>query len=273
MNSDTSPILFLDLDDCGAGCIWPSPDRPRCPIDRRVFAQLLDELGRHDVAVHFLTNRPPAQLALTGHILGGPALYHFAESGMSAWLPDENRAIVNPAFDHFASVVRPEIMSRLRREIGLSWRGPVVEEFGDRLVTVTVFPLDCTGDAVASLTAHVRNLLADLPVEVRQGKGADIMPAGATKLAGCLWAEDLHPRLHGRPIDWRKVLYVEDSVTGLEAARYIAAHGGTLAAVANAEPDFRRAVEEAGGILCRRAEVDGVVQALRLWLEQPWAPE
>ncbi len=272
MSSDsapTLPILYLDLDDCALGCIWPSVDKPRCPIDRRVFAQFVDELGRHDVSVHFLTNRPPAQLALAGHILGGPALYQFAESGMSAWLPEENRAIVNPAFETFAAEVRPEIMARLEREIGLSWRGPVVEEFGDRLVTATIFPLDCTLDAVTTLTQRVRELLADLPVEVRQGKGADIMPAGATKLAGCLWAEELHPRLHGAPIHWPSVLYLEDSVTGLEAARYIAAHGGKVGAVANAEPEFRAAVEEAGGILCRRAELEGVLQAVRIWLEQP----
>jgi hypothetical protein len=261
-------VLLLDLDECGAGAIWPTLDRPRRPADRALVAQLLSECAQAQVAIHFLTNRPPGQLAVAAQLLGGAARYHLAESGLSAWLPDENRAVVNPAYEGFAAQVRPEVMARLSQALGLSWRGPIVEEFGTRLVTVTIFPLQADQQAMQALAATAQQLLAGLPVEVRVGKGVDIMPAGANKAVGCQWAEQLHPRYQGRQLDWTKVLYVEDSATGLEAAHYVAARGGMVAAVANAEAAFRQAVAAVGGILCEHAREAGVLEALRRWLAQ-----
>ncbi|MBC7287783.1 MAG: hypothetical protein H5T86_07015, partial [Armatimonadetes bacterium] len=162
-------LVFLDIDDCLAGTIWPLADRPRQPVDRAVLAEILSECQRACMAVHLLTNRPPGQLAVLGHLIGGPARYHFAESGLSAWLPDENRAIVNPDYQDFADRVRQEVVQRLSI-LGLSWRGPIVEEFGTRLVTVTVFPLNGSSGDVERLVATVRDLLADLPVVIKQGK-------------------------------------------------------------------------------------------------------
>lgn len=260
------PILFLDLDDCAAGAIWPTADRPRVPIDREVYGALLCELARHGVSAHTLTNRPPGQLGVLGHLLGGPARYHLAESGLSVWLPDENRAIVNPRYADFVRDVRPEILARLRAEFGLGWDDPVIEEFGTRLVTATAFPVGVDAAEVAAFCRRCRELLADLPVEVRHGKGADIMPAGVNKVVGCEWAGELHRSLQGEAIEWGRVLYVEDSTTGLDAARYIASRGGSVAAVANASPDFREAVRDLDGYLCAEPFEAGVLEAVRRWL-------
>lgn len=268
MASPSTPIVLLDLDDCAAGAIWPSVDRPRRPINRFVFAELLSQCAARGASVHLLTNRPPGQLAVVAHILGGPARYHLAESGLSAWLPDANRAVVHPNYTDFARHILPEVVGRLRSRFGLDWEAPVIEEFGTRLATVTVFPLDSSEAEVRALCECCSELLADLPVEVRQGKGVDIGPAGVTKALGCRWAEELHPALHGEPLDWTQVLYVEDSLAGLEAAQYVAAKGGTVAAVANATPEFRRAVAGLGGMLCQRPFEEGVLEAVQSWLAQ-----
>ena len=259
-------VLLLDIDDCLAGPIWPLSDRPRRPVDRAVAGQILTECERAGVSIHFLTNRPPGQLPVLAQIFGGPAKYHFAESGLTAWLPDENRAIVNPSYEDFADQVIPEIRRRLSGAFSLSWRGPMIEEFGTRLVTMTLVPLRAASAEVAALVNEVHEILSGLPVTVRQGKGVDIMPAGATKECGCRWAEELHPLLHGEPLNWPDVLYVEDSTTGLEAARYVAERGGTVAAVANASPVFKKAVAEAGGMLCQHDGERGVLEAVRRWL-------
>lgn len=266
MGCPSAPVVFLDLDDCAAGAIWPSVDRPRQPLNRAVLAALLSELESSSASVHLLTNRPPGQLAVVAHMLGGPARYHLAESGLSAWLPDENRAILHPAYRDFARDVLPEVLRRLRDDFSLGWDASLIEEFGTRLATVTVFPRASGEAEVQALCQRCRELLADLPVDVRQGKGVDILPAGVTKELGTRWAEELHRSLQGEPLDWARVLYVEDSLTGLEAARYISAHGGTVAAVANAHPEFRRAVAELGGLLCRGAYERGVLEAVRAWL-------
>ena len=259
-------VLLLDIDDCLAGPIWPLADRPRRPVDRTVIGQLLAECERANISIHFLTNRPPGQLPVLAQIFGGAARYHFAESGLSAWLPDENRAIVNPRYVEFAETVVPEVRRRLEEAFSPSWRGPMVDEFGTRLVTMTLVPLGAASADVASLVHKVSEILAGLPVAVRQGKGVDIMPEGATKECGCQWAEELHPRLHGEPLNWADVLYVEDSTTGLEAARYIAERGGMAAAVANAAEAFKDAVAEAGGMLCEHEGERGVLEAVRRWL-------
>ncbi|MCX7598859.1 MAG: hypothetical protein N2512_08345 [Armatimonadetes bacterium] len=262
----SAPVVFLDLDDCAAGAIWPSLDRPRQPFDRAVLGELLSEFASSGASVHFLTNRPSGQLAIVAHMLGGPARYHLAESGLAAWLPDENRAAVHPDYCEFVRDILPEVLGRLRGHFSLGWDAPLIEEFGTRLATVTVFPRGSGEAEVQALCDRCRELLADLPVEVRQGKGVDIGPAGVSKVLGCRWAEELHPQLQGGLLDWTQVLYVEDSLTGLEAARYISRNGGMIAAVANADPEFRRAVQELGGLLCCRSYEHGVLEAVRAWL-------
>lgn len=259
-------IVFLDLDDCFAGPIWPFPDRPRRPVDRAVVGAFLAEAERASLSVHLLTNRPAGQLPPLSQIVGGPARYHLAESGLAAWLPDENRAIVNSAYSDFASRIRPEVMRRLREHLAFAPGGRVIEEIGTRLVSVTVFPLGGGRAEVQALCERVRRLLSDLPVQVRQGKGVDIMPAGAGKSVGCQWAETLHEEVQGEPLDWSRVLYIEDSVTGSEAACYIFDRGGMVAAVANAHEEFRKLVAERGGILCGHEHEDGALEALRRWL-------
>ncbi len=259
-------VLLLDIDDCLAGPIWPLADRPRRPVDRTVVGQLMAECERAGVSVHFLTNRPPGQLPVLAQLFGGPALYHFAESGLSAWLPDQNRAIVNPEYEDFAEQVLPEVLQRLRAEFSPSWRGPIVEEFGTRLVTVTLVPLGASTAAVDELVERVRGVLEGLPVSVRRGKGVDVAPAGASKECGCRWAEKLHPALHKVPLDWTSVLYVEDSTTGLEAARYISQRGGQVAAVANASAEFKQLVASVGGMICQHEAERGVLEATRRWL-------
>ncbi len=260
--------LFLDLDDCALGPIWPFADRARVPLDRRAFGEMLLECERAGVSAHLLTNRPPGQLAPIGHVVGGPARYHLAESGLSAWLPDENRAVVNPDYQAFARDVRPEVVALVKDRLEVSLSGPVVEEYGNRLVTYTVFPLAGGREQVAELVERLGEGLAGYPVDVRQGKGVDIMPSGADKVIGCRWAEHLHPELQGGALEWAGVLYVEDSTTGLVAARYVLERGGQVAAVANAHPDLRRVVGEAGGILCGQENEAGTLEAVRRWLAE-----
>jgi hydroxymethylpyrimidine pyrophosphatase-like HAD family hydrolase len=266
MPAEHHRAVFLDLDDCVVGRIWPLADRPRQPIDREVFGQFLTTCHRAGVSVHLLTNRPPAQLPVIGHIIGGAARYHLAESGLSAWLPDQNRAIVNPEYQDFAQRVIPELVALLRERLAISPDGPVIEEYGERLVTYTIFPLNGGEADVAALLHQVHDILEGFPVEMRHGKGVDIMPAGANKAAGCRWAEELHPHFQGEPLYWRNVLYIEDSTTGAEAARYIFGHGGQVAAVANAHPQFRSLVAAANGIICNHEHEFGALEALRRWL-------
>ncbi|MBC7289410.1 MAG: hypothetical protein H5T86_15485 [Armatimonadetes bacterium] len=116
------------------------------------------------------------------------------------------------------------------------------------------------------MVATLRDLLADLPVVIKQGKGVDVSPAGTSKETACRWAERLHPQLHGTDLDWGRVLYVEDAATGSEAAAYIACRGGTVAAVGNAEPAFKETVLRAGGIVCDQSGERGVLEAIRRWL-------
>lgn len=260
-------LLFLDLDDCAAGSIWPFADRPRQPLNREAFAKLMAECEQARVGVHLLTNRPPAQLAVIGHIVGGPARYHLAESGCSAWLPDENRVIINPQCRAFAEEVRPDMVALLRDRLAVGLDGPILEEYGNRLVTYTVFPLQGGHEQVAGLVGQVRELLAGYPVDVRQGKGVDVMPAGMDKVLGCWWAERLHPHLQGSSLDWTTVLYVEDSMTGARAAQYVMEQSGQVAAVANAQEDFRQLVAAGGGILCEQGQEEGTLEALRRWLD------
>ncbi len=263
-----APIVFLDLDDCLLGPIWPTPDRPRRPVNRAVASEIIALLHRYSVSAHFLTNRPPGQLAPLAQFIGGPARYHMAESGLSAWIPDQNTGWINPRYEDFARRIRPQIIARLSERFGLAPEGPVVEELGTRLVSVTVFPLGGTRADVHRLAEQVRELLADLPVDVKVGKGVDISPAGASKLDACIWAEELHRRLHGEKLDWARVLYVDDSTTALKAAAYIAERGGTVAAVANAADELKRLAADAGGILAQASGEAGVLEALRAWLEQ-----
>jgi hypothetical protein len=266
MAASPPPVMFLDLDECAAGAIWPSRQRPRRPLDRRVFAAILEECEARGASVHLLTNRPPGQLPIVAQVIGGPARYHMAESGLSCWLPDENRAVVNPAYRAFAEEVRPEMVARLRAALGLGWDDSVLEEFGTRLVTLTVFPLGSGHAEVERMVATCRELLSDLPVQVRQGEGADILPAGADKVIGCRWAQELHPALQGGALDWSRALYVEDSATGIAAARYMAERRGLVAAVANARAEFRDAVADLGGYLCRQGQEAGVLEAIRAWM-------
>ena len=259
-------VVLLDLDDCVAGAIWPFSSRPRKPVDRAIIGALLQEIERSGLCVHLLTNRPPGQLPVIGHIMGGPARYHLAESGLSAWLPDENRAIVHPQFVEFAEHVRPRVIERLRAHLQISPDGPIVEEFGTRLVSLTVFPLHGDVGQIQQLCERIRRLLDDLPVEVRVGKGVDIAPAGTDKVVGCKWAEVLHPDLQGAQLNWHEVLYIEDSTTGLRAAKYILERGGMVAAVANAAPELKEIVNQRGGIICDNAGEAGVLEAIRRWL-------
>jgi len=265
-----SRVLLLDLDDCSVGPIWPFPDRPRRPVDRQAFGKLLTALEKARVSVHLLTNRPPGQLPVIAQIVGGPARYHLAESGLSAWLPDENRAIVNPRYREFATGVRGEMLALLRQHLDLSPDGPILEEYGDRLVTYTVFPLGGDHEAVAALVTQVRELLGrgGFDVDVRQGKGVDIMPAGANKLEGCHWAEKLHPELQGEELKWSDVLYVEDSTTGLQAARYVLDQGGQVAVVSNGAEELKALVQEGGGYLCEQDGEAGTLEAVTWWLEK-----
>ena len=102
--------------------------------------------------------------------MGGPARYHLAESGLSAWLPDENRAIVHPQFVEFAEHVRSQVIERLHANLPISPEGPIIEEFGTRLVSLTVFPLHGDVGQIQQLCERIRRLLDDLPVEVRSVK-------------------------------------------------------------------------------------------------------
>lgn len=265
--------LLLDMDECGAGMVWPSPERPWKPASQAVWAEILALCGEHEVRIHPLSNRPPGQMPLVTAILGGGANWAISESGGSAYIPALNTLVVNPLYSDFTRHTRPEIVRRLVQRFSPSPDGPYVLELGDKQVQTCIFPradLPASTPGVLDqpeLETQVRALLADIPgLEVRIAGGIDVFPCALSKRQAVEWIPDLHARFQADdPLDWSECLYVDDANSALDAMRLLRDLGGCPATVANGGRAVRQFCREDGFASDEPFE-RGVLEVLRAWL-------
>ena len=132
-------IIILDLDDTIAP-LWPSPGHPFEPIKTEILEEFYRLAQKLKLQTFALTNRPPAQMGIASAFFSGK--FHLTESGGTAWIPQENRFIVNPHFKKFLSE-RARIVKDIVKEIGEldPLAGKYMEEIGQKQIVVTIAPI------------------------------------------------------------------------------------------------------------------------------------
>jgi hypothetical protein len=257
--------FLLDLDGTYKGeHSWALPEQPWQFQDLTATAEFLTLLHASGSQALALTRRPPAQAALL-ELNGRFAL---TEEGGTIWSHTANTTRLNPKFRSYAETVVPEVDARLHRALPLSVEGPVVLQAGGRLVSRCIYPRpdEASPFTVEGLAQLVRELLADLPVQVVVGHAVDVLPAEPwlSKAVACEWLTGgLYEEHYGRALDWERVVFIDDSMSADPAARYVHEHGGQVATLANAHPSYRALIAKLGGLIAAEPGTRGCLEIAR----------
>lgn len=258
--------LFLDLDECGIGTMWHHADRPWRPASRRVWAEILTVCEDNGVRVIVVTSRPAAQIPVFMQVVSGVPV-GFGECGATAYFALQNRVIVNPKHQEFATHVRPGIMAALREEFGDLWEREIREETGGKLVTICIFPREGGALSMAEIAERARSVVERFEVDWSQGNGLDIVPKGASKADALDWSIALLEQCGHPPPDPASSLFIDDSMSAATAFQAFADQGGHIATVGNAADEVKGLVRSLGGCVADGLFEAGVLEALQRWLE------
>lgn len=236
-------------------------DRPFQPIKAEILEKFYKLAKNIRLEIIALTNRPPAQLGVASAFLSGK--FHLTESGGTAWVPQENRFIVNPHFKKFLSQ-KVRIMKEIVEEIGEldPLVGKYMEEAGQKQIVITIAPIPPNTD-ISELPEKLSKRLKKYKVEFKPGGGFDVFPRGMTKKDGCLWLEKLYQKYYQKSLNWHRVIYLGDSSTDLPAMEYIIGLGGAAAVVGNAKDEVKKTTLKINGYVAKKNYMEGVIEAIQ----------
>lgn len=191
-------MIILDIDDTIAH-LWSTKEKPFKPIDPDDLVEFFRLLKNEDVFA--LTNRPPSQMGIASAFFSGK--FHIMESGGSAWLPVENKLVINPKYINYLPM-RKQIVNEVNEQ----------EEYGQKQVAICFL----------NKNANIESI-KDYPVDIKQGDGLDVFPKGMTKKDGCKFFEKLYKKYY-KEIDWSEAIFFGDSQSDIPAINYIKSKGG-----------------------------------------------
>lgn len=240
-------LLILDLD--GVVIRWPGHHRINYDALARLGSSLdmfYDTGGRISV----VTNRPPAEMQPISYFLKSRDTVWVTESGGSLYDPSTNTQEITPKYTPYASTYVPEIREILRDELKI----PTLPDLskaqflaGMGYVKTVIIPPSTR--SVIDYVEEVHVALDQYPdrdrFRVETGKAIDIDPYRLSKSEGM----QLVLEKNGVDPKFTPTLFVADHKRDISAASELLLRGGMIAAVGNADEEYRKFVRKNNGYL------------------------
>lgn len=249
--TEASPSAFIVLDLDGVTLRNPQ-NHTITPEDYALMGERFAKVRESGGTFGVITNRPPGEMQITAYYLGVNKGIWVTESGGSAYDVKRNTTIVLPQWQEYAEEKVPSLRKSLKDDLGI---GGMPRSFDDpqyipalgSIKTVIIPPenvpiKDYASDVIVPYLDE-KGLLEDFRVDV--GKAIDIDPKKLSKGPGMvdlLRLNDIDPRQ-------TPTLFIADHTRDIEGAQMLTSLGGMVAAVGNANEDYKDYVRKEGGII------------------------
>lgn len=261
--------LLLDIDGVVGRAPWQ-----HCAnwLDHSKLTQWLAEQSNQgwQFIITFVTDRPCGNLELLCYTYQATETDQIGESGGAAFDPLKKWQWPNPQFDEFRQSVRADMLETLK--LTVAGDGQLYQpESGGRLVTIGIVPANQS--EAKTIYQQVLKALESKPyfgqLRYEIGKVLVFYPRQLNKQTALQWHEQLFAQKHGYDYPWHRAIFVADSCRDIVGAQFAHQKGAQVAAVGNADPQYKSLITQLGGIIANGEYEAGLQEILETFIHQP----